>query len=48
MVFVCKIKIPHKGCYFTYGNNEMKTKNCFSLADQLMKLTKTSTLALPT
>ena len=39
MVFVTvrKIKIPHKGCYFTYGNIVMKNKNCFSLADQLLK-----------
>ena len=28
MVFVtvCKIKIPHKGCYFAYGNIVLKTK----------------------
>ena len=25
-VTVCKIKIPHKGCYFTNGNIVMKTK----------------------
>ena len=49
MVFVtvCKIKIPHKGCYVTYGNiYSNEKKNCFSLADQLMKLTKTSILAV--
>ena len=33
MVFVtvCKIKIPHKGCYFIYGNIVMKTKIVFLL-----------------
>ena len=38
----------HKGCYFTYGNIVMKTKNCFSLADQLMKLMKTAVTHIPT
>ena len=45
-VTVCKIKLPHHWCFFTYGNIVMKKKNCFSLADQLMKLTKTPTLAV--
>ena len=29
-VTVCKIKIPHKGCYFTFGNIVMKTNLFFS------------------
>ena len=44
-VTVCKIRIPHNGRYFTKGNTVMEAK-FFSLADQLMKLTKTSTLAV--
>ena len=42
-VTVCKTKIPHKGCYFTYGNIVMKTKIVFLLQ---IKLTKTPPLAV--
>ena len=43
-VTVCKIKIPHKGCYFTNGNIVKKTKIVFSCRS--VDETKTSTLAV--